>query len=102
MDAENLDQLRTLAEKAREKATEHGQGGICLIAAIIDDKVQLACAVTDDHKGKYPAGKLVGEAAKVIGGGGGGKPHLATAGGKDVDMLDELLGTKFYEIVEKF
>jgi alanyl-tRNA synthetase len=96
MELENLDQLRTTAEKVRE---QFNKNGICLIAAIIDDKVQLACSVTDDLKGKYPAGKLVGEAAKLLGGGGGGKPHLATAGGKDVAKLDELLNSRFYELV---
>ena len=33
---------------------------------------------------KTPAGKIVGEAAKIVGGGGGGRPHMATAGGKDI------------------
>ncbi len=96
---DNLDQLRTIAEKTRESLNTQG---ICLIATIIDDKVQLACAVTDDLKGKMPAGKLVGEAAKLLGGGGGGKPHLATAGGKDISKLPQLLETEFYNIVEKF
>jgi alanyl-tRNA synthetase len=98
MELENLDQLRAVAEKIRES----GQNGICLIASIIDDKVQLACAVTDDLKEKYPAGKLVGEAAKILGGGGGGKPHLATAGGKDISKLDELLNTGFESIIKNF
>ncbi|MFC2130526.1 DHHA1 domain-containing protein [Bacteroidota bacterium] len=35
-------------------------------------------------------GKLVREAAKILGG-GGGKPHLATAGGKDIDKIPELM-----------
>ena len=102
MELENLDQLRMIAEKSREKASEYGENGICLIASIIDDKVQLACAVTDNLKDKYPAGKLVAEAAKILGGGGGGKPHLATAGGKDISKLDELLNTEFENIIKRF
>jgi alanyl-tRNA synthetase len=46
--------------------------------------------VTDDlikEKG-LSAGKIAGEVAKILGGGGGGKPHLATAGGKDVSKID--------------
>lgn len=97
MELENLDQLRITAEKIRDT---FGSNGICLIATIIEDKVQLACSVTDDLKGKYSAGKLVGEAAKVVDGGGGGKPHLATAGGKNITMLDSLLQTKFYDIIK--
>jgi alanyl-tRNA synthetase len=53
----------------------------------------LVCVVTDDLiKGKnLQAGKIVAELAKQLGGGGGGKPHLATAGGRDVGRLDEVL-----------
>ena len=99
MELENLDQLRTTAENARET---FGTNGIFLVASIIEDKVQLSCSVTDDLKDKYPAGKLVGEAAKVLGGSGGGKPHLATAGGRDISKLNDLLETKFYKIVKEF
>ncbi len=34
---------------------------------------------------------MAGDIAKLLGGGGGGKPHLATAGGKDVSKIDEAL-----------
>jgi alanyl-tRNA synthetase len=98
IDAENMDELRDVAENARK---EFGTNGIALIATVQDDKVQLACAVTDDLKGKIPAGKLVGSAAKELGGGGGGKPHLATAGGRNVEKLDEILD-KFGEIIKGF
>jgi alanyl-tRNA synthetase len=92
---ESIDQMRTLAENLRN---EFGKNGIALLATILNDKVQLVCTVTDDLKDKFPAGKLVGEAAKRLGGGGGGKPHLATAGGKDVSKLAETL-TDFPEII---
>jgi alanyl-tRNA synthetase len=39
---------------------------------------------------KMPAGKIVGQAAKLIGGGGGGKPHLATAGGRDASKINDM------------
>ena len=86
--AENMDQLRTNGENLRN---EFGKNGIGLLATIINDKVQLVCVVTDDLKKNYPAGKIVGSAAKFLGGGGGGKPHLATAGAKDAEKLPELL-----------
>ena len=47
------------------------------------------------------AGKIVGAVAKLVGGGGGGRPHMATAGGKDVAKLDEALA-KTKSIVESF
>jgi alanyl-tRNA synthetase len=58
---------------------------------VLDDKVQLVCVVTDDEVKNYPAGKLVGAVAALLGGGGGGKAHMATAGGKDVEKLEEVL-----------
>ncbi|MEK6566865.1 MAG: DHHA1 domain-containing protein, partial [Bacteroidota bacterium] len=77
--------------------------GVGLLAAVIDDKVSLVCVVTDDLVAgkKVEAGKIVGAVAKLVGGGGGGRPHMATAGGKDVAKLDEAL-TKTKSIVESF
>jgi alanyl-tRNA synthetase len=51
------------------------------------------CVVTDDLVAakKIEAGKVVGSVAKIVGGGGGGRPHMATAGGKDTLKLDEAL-----------
>ena len=67
--------------------------GVGLLASIIDDKVALVCVVSDDliKTKNIQAGKIVGAVARIVGGGGGGKPHLATAGGKDVTKLDEAL-----------
>jgi len=49
-------------------------------------------AVTDDLvKDGIQAGKLVDVLAKKVGGGGGGRPHLATAGGKQPEKLGEAL-----------
>ncbi len=95
---ENIDELRNIADNLRN---ELANSGIGLIATIIEDKAQIVCVVTDNIKDKYPAGKLVGLAAKMLGGGGGGKPHLATAGGKDLDKLPELLNN-FVDIVKNF
>jgi alanyl-tRNA synthetase len=57
-----------------------------------EGKVALICYVTPDlvKQGKH-AGKIVGELAKICGGGGGGKPDLAQAGGKQPEKLGEAL-----------
>lgn len=99
VDAENMDQLRDLGDKLRNELKNNGIG---LLAAEVDDKVQMVCVVTDDIKKDYPAGKLIGLAAKKLGGGGGGKPHMATAGGKDSSKLPELLESDFVKIIEEF
>jgi alanyl-tRNA synthetase len=94
----HIDQLKALGDELRNAL---GKQGVGLLASVIDDKAQLVCVATDDVKEKYPAGKLVGAVAKELGGGGGGKPHLATAGGKDVEKLASVLAG-FAGLVEKF
>jgi alanyl-tRNA synthetase len=89
VDASSIDELKALGDTLRSKLG-HGVG---LLASIIDDKVSLVCVVTDDLVAArtLEAGKVVGAVAKILGGGGGGKAHLATAGGKDVSKLPEAL-----------
>lgn len=96
VNVEDIDSLRNIADNLRNAL---GTKGIGLIISQTNNKVHLACVVTDDLKNDIPAGKLVGESAKIIGGAGGGKPHLATAGGKDIEKLPELV-SKFPEIVK--
>ncbi len=45
-------------------------------------------------------GKFIGEIAKICGGGGGGKPNLAQAGGKDASKIDEALTTAKNKLIE--
>jgi alanyl-tRNA synthetase len=82
------EQVRQQADRLRQKAPS----AVVVLAWQEDGKVQLLAAVTDDlvKKGLH-AGKLVGQVAKVVGGGGGGKPTMAQAGGKDPAKLPEAL-----------
>ncbi|MCK4979105.1 MAG: alanine--tRNA ligase, partial [Candidatus Delongbacteria bacterium] len=79
--------LKTLAENIRSSMSM----AIILLGADINGKAALVCAVTDDLKDKIKAGQIIGQVAKMVGGGGGGAPHLATAGGKDVSKLEEAI-----------
>ncbi|MBZ0178561.1 MAG: alanine--tRNA ligase [Melioribacteraceae bacterium] len=92
-----IDELKSLGDELRNKM----KSGVGLLIAQIEDKVQMVCVVSDDlvKEKKVLAGKIVGEAAKIVGGGGGGRPHMATAGGKDVDKIDEALKV-FPEIIK--
>lgn len=85
----SVDELKSLGDALRAKLGS----GVGILASVLDEKVALVCVVTDDLiAGKHlEAGKIVGAVAKLLGGGGGGKPHLATAGGKDVAKLTEAL-----------
>jgi alanyl-tRNA synthetase len=82
------EQMRQQVDRLRQKAAS----GVVVIGWPEDGKVQLIAAVTEDltKKGLH-AGKLVGQVAKVVGGGGGGKPTMAQAGGKDPAKLPEAL-----------
>ena len=63
-----------------------------VLGTVYEDRPVFLAAVTSDLVAKgYDAGKIVKEVAKVAGGGGGGKPNLAQAGGKYKDKLDEAL-----------
>lgn len=86
--AEDGEQLKTLGDELR-LALKHN--GIGVLAAELDGKVQLVCVVTDDLIPRFKAGTIVGAIAKELGGGGGGKPHLATAGGRDVARLADVM-----------
>jgi len=56
------------------------------------------CSITKDLTNQYNAGKLVKEVAAVTGGGGGGRPDMAQAGGKDISKVDEALN-KIYKLI---
>ncbi len=85
----NMDELKSMGDTLRSKLVS----GVGVFGSVVDEKVAFVCVVTDDliKNKKLQAGKIVGEIAKIAGGSGGGRPHLATAGGKDVNKLDVAL-----------
>ncbi|WP_412067874.1 alanine--tRNA ligase [Rubrivirga sp. IMCC43871] len=97
IDGADMDTLRDLAEAAREQL----DSGVAVFGAAdeAEGKAYLAASVTDDLvKRGVQAGKLVGALAKRVGGGGGGRPHLATAGGKNPAGLDDALAAAADEL----
>ena len=77
-----------MSDLIREKL----KSAVVVLGTVYEDRpVFLAAATPDLVSRGYDAGKLVREVAKVAGGGGGGKPNLAQAGGKHKDKLDEAL-----------
>jgi alanyl-tRNA synthetase len=79
--------LRALSDSLRDRLKR----GVVVLAAESDGKVQLLVSVTKDLTDRVKAGQLVKELAPIIGGGGGGRPDFAEAGGKDGSRIDELL-----------
>lgn len=80
-------QMRNLLDELKQKIGS----GVILLGTVTNDKVQLIAGVTKDLTANFHAGKLVKEAAKICGGGGGGRPDMAQAGGKNPGKLDEAL-----------
>lgn len=97
--AGNVDELKSMGDELRNKI----KSGVGVLFSVIDDKVSIVCVVSDDliKEKKLSAGKIVGEIAKLVGGGGGGKNHLATAGGKDATSLPNAL-SKVEEVMGSF
>jgi alanyl-tRNA synthetase len=80
--------LRALADTLKSRLKS---GVIILAAAMPDGKVSLIASVTPDLSKKAPAGQLVKQLAPIVGGGGGGRPDFAEAGGKDASRITELI-----------
>jgi alanyl-tRNA synthetase len=82
------EQLRSAMDSLRKRTASHG----ILLGSVAGDKVAFVAAVSDDLIVKgLKAGDWVREAAKIAGGGGGGSPKMAQAGGKDPSKLPDAL-----------
>jgi alanyl-tRNA synthetase len=66
-----------------------------------EGKALLLSLVTKDLTKRLHAGRLIGSLAKVVGGGGGGRPDMAQAGGPLVEKLPEAVETA-YDVVRSF
>lgn len=86
--AADMNSLRNMADDLKQKLGS----AVILLGSAEGEKVNLIAGVTKDLIDKgYHAGKLVKEAATICGGGGGGRPDMAQAGGKDSSKLDNAL-----------
>jgi alanyl-tRNA synthetase len=79
--------LRGLSDSLRDRLGS----GIVVIASETDGKVTLVVSVTKDLTSRIQAGRIVKEIAPIVGGGGGGRPDFAEAGGKDPSKIDALV-----------
>ena len=79
--------LRAIVDQHRDKIGS----GVVVLASPGDGKVSIVVGVTPDLVKKVPAGQLVKRLAPIVGGGGGGRPDFAEAGGKDASKIGELL-----------
>ncbi len=85
----DMDALRQMSDRFRQK---NPANAVAVLATVVDGIPSVIAAVTEDLVAKgFHAGDLVKHVARPLGGGGGGKPTLAQAGGKDASHLQEAL-----------
>jgi alanyl-tRNA synthetase len=92
IDRADMDDLQTLGQQLRDKL---GPGAVGVLGSVGEDgeKVYVVATVADDliEERGLRAGDLVGTLGERLGGGGGGRPTLASAGGRKTDQLDPVL-----------
>ena len=95
-DGVDMNGLRNLGDQLKEKLGE----GVIVIASVLDGKVNLMATATDGAmKQGAHAGNLIKGIAALVGGGGGGRPNMAQAGGKNPEGVEAAL-EKVLEVVE--
>ncbi len=85
--AANVDAMREMGDLLKTKLGS----AVIVFGAVINDRPNFLAMVTSDLTSKAKAGDLIKQIAAVTGGGGGGRPDMAQAGGKDASKLDEAL-----------
>ncbi|KAB2457517.1 alanine--tRNA ligase [Bacillus sp. CH126_4D] len=84
----DMNNLRTMMDDLKNKL----ESAVVVLVSVNDDKVNILAGVTKDLISQgYHAGKLVKEVASRCGGGGGGRPDMAQAGGKNPAQVEEAL-----------
>ncbi|PAE11058.1 alanine--tRNA ligase [Niallia circulans] len=84
----DMNNLRTMADELKQKI----DSVVLVLGSVNEGKVNIIAGVTQDLMDKgFHAGKIVKEVASICGGGGGGRPDMAQAGGKDPSKLNEAL-----------
>ena len=90
------DGLRALVDRHRDQI----KSGVVVLASPSEGKVQIVVGVTPDLTKRVPAGQVVKQLAPIVGGGGGGRPDFAEAGGKDPSKIGDLIAAS-RGVVEK-
>jgi len=86
--------LRDLADRLKEKL----KSGIVVLGSVVGAKALLIVVVSKDLTDQYHAGNIVKQISVIVGGGGGGRPDMAQAGGTRPENLDQAL-EKVYELL---
>jgi alanyl-tRNA synthetase len=87
VDSADGKQLRDIADQLKEKLGS----GVVVLASAGEANVNLVASVTKELTKRYHAGNIIRELATMVGGGGGGRPDFAQAGGKEPEKIDAAL-----------
>jgi len=87
LDGQDMEALRMAADRFRDKLGT----GVVVLGSSDSNKVSLCVAVTKDLSTRISAGAIVKELAPIVGGGGGGRPDFAQAGGKNPEKLPDAI-----------
>jgi alanyl-tRNA synthetase len=87
VEAESPAVLRNLADRFKDQI----QSGIVVLGSRSGSKALLLTAVTRDLTGQFHAGKIINKLAAIVGGGGGGRPDMAQAGGPHPENLEKAM-----------
>ncbi|MFC1828519.1 DHHA1 domain-containing protein, partial [Thermodesulfobacteriota bacterium] len=88
--------LRSLADRFKDKI----KSGIVVLGSTAGKKALLIVVVSKDLIDRFHAGNIVKEISAVVGGGGGGRPDMAQAGGTKPEKLDQAL-EKVFDVVKQ-
>jgi alanyl-tRNA synthetase len=83
--------LRQMADQLRDRI----KSGVVVLGGTEGDRALLLAAVTKDLTGRFHAGDIIKHLAPLVGGGGGGRPDFAQAGGKDPSKLDAAIAAAY-------
>ena len=87
VDGLDAKQLREISDQLKEKMGS----GFIFLASALENSVTLVGTVSPDLTRRFHAGNIIKEVAPIVGGGGGGRPDFAQAGGKDPSKTDDAL-----------
>ena len=97
VDSKNIDELKRMGDIVRSNLKE----GVGVLATVSDNEPLIVVVVADSTIKKYgiKAGDLVKTLGKILGGGGGGRSHMATAGGKYPEKIPEVF-SKIHQLIK--
>ena len=99
---ESADALRRAGDEVRRRLSESERQGVIVLGAVANERPLFVAMATEGAVAAgVNAGRLIGGVARIAGGGGGGSPEMAQAGGRNAEKLDEALESALDAVQEQ-